>query len=155
MEKHPLDGAGSALTPTSPSLRVLLVDDERESRAVLTAFLSLEGVQVVAVATAEEALMRLHDRPFDLVIADLGLPGASGFDLLRQVRRSGAPWAQLPIVAVTGRASAIDREVVLEAGFQGHVAKPVDLQGLLVAIRTATGSVGSRMGWGLVEEARA
>jgi CheY-like chemotaxis protein len=116
-----------------------LVDDERESRALLTAFLSLEGVQAVAVADVLEALMALESESFDLVIADLGLPGASGYDLLRAVRRRPGPMQEIPIIAVTGRSTHEDRDRVLGAGFRAHVAKPVDLQSLLLTIRTAAG----------------
>ena len=139
MEAHPLYPWNALREPPLTGLRVLLVDDERESRALLTAFLSLEGVQAVAVADVREALAALETNSFDLVIADLGLPGASGFDLLNAVRRRPGPMQEIPVIAVTGRATHEDRDRVLGAGFRAHVAKPVDLQSLLLTIRTAAG----------------
>lgn len=137
MEPIPPDAWEHAREPVLGGLRVLLVDDERESRALLTAFFSLEGIEAVATGDVREALAALDSGAFHLVIADLGLPGASGFDLLREIRRRPDPIGTIPILAVTGRATARDRDRVLEAGFQAHVAKPVDLQALLVTMRAA------------------
>ena len=123
--------------------RVLLVDDERDSLAILTAFLSLLGAEVVATVDATEALGALRRRSFDLVIADLGLPGWNGFDLLAAIRALPGRAGAIPVLAVTGRAGPIAREEALRAGFHAHVPKPVDLQALLAAMRSAAGSGGS------------
>ena len=83
------------------------------------------GIPIVAVVVA--ALLR--ERPVDVLVSDLGMPGADGFDLIRCVRRpedhGGRP--QLPAVALTAYASAEDRQRALAAGYDAHVAKPMDV----------------------------
>jgi CheY-like chemotaxis protein len=116
-------------------VRILIVDDDRDSRALLTAMLSLASLDVVAVARTGEALSELASSRFDLLISDLGLPGRSGYDLIRIVRSLNPPTSTIPAIAVTGYAMHSDRERVLRAGFQAHVGKPVDQHDLLHAIR--------------------
>jgi signal transduction histidine kinase/DNA-binding response OmpR family regulator len=104
-------------------LRVLLVEDTADARECIERVLAHRGARVTSVATASEALAALERGPQDLLLSDIGLPGESGYDLIRKVRAQGN---ELPAVALTAYAAASDREQALAAGFQAHVPKPVD-----------------------------
>jgi CheY-like chemotaxis protein len=112
-------------------LRVMIVDDERDARDVLVAVLEQRGAKVTAAASASEALealARASNGSFpDVLVSDIGMPGEDGFDLIARVRaleveRGG----HIPAIALTAYARAEDRARVLAAGFQRHVAKPVE-----------------------------
>jgi len=91
---------------------------------------------VTAVPAVADALAVLRDRAVDILVSDLGMPGADGFDLIRRIRwqedRGGRP--RLPAIALTAYASAEDRERALAAGYDAHVAKPVDADELGAAL---------------------
>jgi CheY-like chemotaxis protein len=79
--------------------------------------------------------VRLYcDRTPDVIVADIGLPGMDGFELLRQVRAQPLAGPVVPAVAVTAYARSDDQARVLAAGFQGHVAKPIDPDALLAVL---------------------
>jgi two-component system, chemotaxis family, CheB/CheR fusion protein len=119
-------------------LRILIVEDERDSRAVMTTMLSLLDVSVLAVGRVREALAALEEQPFDLLISDLTLVERSGYDLMMIVRGLDVPIAAIPAIAVSGHSEPEARERSRRAGFQEHVAKPMDMQALFLAIRRAT-----------------
>jgi PAS domain S-box-containing protein len=116
--------AGSAVS--LHPLRVLLVEDDADSRGLLETTLAARGALVQSAATAASALALLECEPFDVLVADIGLPHADGYSLLREVR-SVPSLADLPAVAVTGFASEEDRQRSEAAGYAAHVPKPVDL----------------------------
>ncbi len=116
-------------------LAVLFVDDQQESRELLTEYLVCIGATVVAVDSAAAALNALGRALPDILISDIGLPGADGYDLIQQVRAI-AP--SLPAIAVTGYGRPADRERALVGGFQMHFTKPVDLPRLVAAIGSLT-----------------
>jgi PAS domain S-box-containing protein len=109
-------------------LAVLLVEDHADSRETIALTLEGCGAGVTAVPAVADALAVLRERAVDVLVSDLGMPGADGFDLIRRVRwqedRGGRP--RLPAVALTAYASAEDRERALAAGYDAHVPKPVD-----------------------------
>ena len=116
----PIDGAAWLR-----ELRVLLVEDESDSRDLIVALLTSNGAKVTAVSNGSEAVAQLNGHVPDLMIADIGLPDQDGYELIRQVRSlDGA--SGLPAVALTAYAQPSARDRVLAAGFQLHVAKPVD-----------------------------
>lgn len=118
-----------------PGVRVLAVDDEADSRTFLERLLGEAGAEVHTAAGASEALEKLkHFRP-DVLITDIGMPGMDGYTLLRQIR--AIPRAQggsVPAVALTAFARPEDRRRALLAGFQMHVAKPVEPAELLAVV---------------------
>ena len=117
-------------------LRVLVVDDEVDGRALTTLVLTDAGASVTAVASAAEALdlVRHGDRP-DVLVSDIGLPGGDGYALVRQIRAHEAEHTGfLPAIALTGFARAEDRTRILAAGFQAHVTKPLDPVELTAAV---------------------
>jgi PAS domain S-box-containing protein len=106
---------------------VLAVDDEPDSLDLLDALLTRAGARVVGARSAAEALEALGRLRPDVIVSDIGLPGQSGYDLMRAVRASGEEaggWA--PAIALTGYASKGDGREALLAGFQMHLSKPVD-----------------------------
>ena len=130
---EPLDGGRSPLS----GLRLLVVEDEETGREMLTKLLEQYGAEVVAAASAAEALAALERGVPDVLLSDIGMPGESGYDLLRQVRALPAErGGRVPALAFTAYSSNQDRLDSLDAGFQAHLAKPTD-PARLVAMITA------------------
>ena len=113
-------------------LSALLVEDDADSRDMLSMTLKICGVDVVSVGTVDEALEQLPIVRPDILISDIGLPKKDGYDLIEKVR-SLPPEAggQTPAIALTGYVSVQDRNLALEAGYQEHLPKPVDSHKLL------------------------
>jgi CheY-like chemotaxis protein len=113
--------------PQLAGLSILVVDDEADARAVVAASLQLEGAAVRASESARGALAELSapGAHFDIVITDIGMPVEDGYSLLRRLRASRAG-AGIIAIALTGYARPADRASALRAGFEAHVAKPVD-----------------------------
>jgi CheY-like chemotaxis protein len=130
------DGARDPLAPARlGGLRILLVDDEPDAREALTGILRFHGADVEAAGSAAEALDALHRVRFDVLLADIGMPGADGYDLIRCVRSLDLESsAQVPAVAVTAFASDVDRRRALDAGYQVHLSKPVDPAALIATV---------------------
>lgn len=123
---------------TLAGVRVLLVDDEEDAREVGQVALSRLGAKVSVAGSAAEALSRLAEERFDLLVSDIGMPEMDGRSLIRAVRRMpGLSATELPAVALTAFAMVSDRQEGIAAGFQGYVAKPIELSALTHAIRHA------------------
>lgn len=114
--------------------RILIVDDEADAREVLRAVLELEGADITLAESADEALLAMENETFDVLVADIGMPDRDGFALIRAVRDLDGSKAGIPAIAVTAYASARERERALEAGYNWHVAKPVQPERLVAAI---------------------
>jgi PAS domain S-box-containing protein len=126
---HPAtEPAGGAVVAGSlERVRVLLVDDDSDARDLLGMVLSHHGAQVCAAATAEAAVVAFRRHAPDVVVSDIGLPDADGYELIRRLRALDVPAARAAVaVALTGWARSEDRDEALEAGFQAHVVKPID-----------------------------
>ena len=122
---------GSRLT----NCRILAVDDDPDSLEVITAILSLRGASVRAAATVREALEVLHAWHPDVLVSDLGMPEETGYDLIRQVRATEAEQGgSLPAMALTAYAGTEEVAGALAAGYQMHLAKPVEPSRLVAAI---------------------
>lgn len=114
-------------TSSLRGLRVLVVEDDPDSRELMVALLSGNGAEVTAVSSAREAMAHVRSHIPDLMIADIGLPDQDGYELIRQVRSLENPGhAMMPAAALTAYARPQDRDRALAAGFQLHIAKPVD-----------------------------
>jgi CheY-like chemotaxis protein len=119
-------------------VHVLLVDDDTDSAEPLALALGEQGALVAQAASVAEALARLEREPFDILVSDLGMPGESGLSLVRRLRAREAPGApRLPAIALTGFASREDRATALAAGFDDHLAKPVDVEVLMTRLSRA------------------
>lgn len=129
-------GLGYARSPTSLSesessrlrhLHVLLIEDDADSREVITRLLSEVGCRVTAVGTASAALPALVQERVDVLISDIGLPGEDGYSLMESIRRlTPQEGGAVPAIALTAFVRPEDRARALRAGFQAHIAKPVD-----------------------------
>jgi len=118
-------------------IRVLLVDDEADSREMMTSALETCGATVVAAASATEALHALSGSAVDVVLSDIAMPEKDGYDLIREIRATPtARIAALPAAAVTACVRDDEREKALAAGFQMHLAKPVHPAALAKAVAT-------------------
>lgn len=110
---------------------ILLVDDNQESLDLLCFVFEQKGAKVVCLSRADEALEEIRRNNFDLLISDLGMPEMDGFDLIRELRKMEKETNEsLPAIALTGYVSTEDQERVLNAGFQTHLCKPVDIENL-------------------------
>nr|MCU0685455.1 PAS domain-containing protein [Polyangiaceae bacterium] len=116
-------------------LRLLVVDDEKDTRELLIFLLEASGATVRQAASAEEGRLRLAEEVPDVLISDIGMPGEDGHSFLASVRRlPPARGGQVPAVALTAYAHADDRTRALHAGFSHHVAKPVETAELIAVI---------------------
>jgi CheY-like chemotaxis protein len=116
-------------------LRVLLVDDEPDAREALAELLRHYGAIVRAAGSAADAMAALKNQPVDVLLADIGMPGADGYDLIRHVRTlEPEPISLVPAVAVTAFTSDADRKRALDAGFQVHLPKPIDPTALVATV---------------------
>jgi CheY-like chemotaxis protein len=121
---------------------VLVVDDEADARILLTTVIEQRGAQVLAVASAREALEVLSRFKPDVLVSDIGMPEEDGYSLMRSVRRFGAEdGGKVPAVALTAYARDEDRMRALLAGYQVHVAKPVNPAELVAVIAGLTGII--------------
>ena len=113
-------------------IRVLLVEDNEDSREMLKVMFEQYGIEVTAVESAAKAYESLERSPPDILISDVGLPGEDGYELMRKVRQFAPDRGGLiPAIALTGYASLQDRDRAFEAGYQEHLSKPVDIDILL------------------------
>jgi PAS domain S-box-containing protein len=119
--------------PTLAHLHVLVVDDDEDTREVLTHILSRSGAAVVAAPSAAQGLAAIEQRVPDVILADVGMPDEDGYAFLAQVRRR-VPAHIAPAIAVTAFARPEDRQRALEAGYQRHLAKPLDPAAIVEAV---------------------
>jgi CheY-like chemotaxis protein/anti-sigma regulatory factor (Ser/Thr protein kinase) len=115
-------------------LRVLVVEDEPDARELLLITLECSGAKVEAVNSAQEALDNLPVFRPDVLLSDIGLPVESGYELIRKVRLLSSEISNIPALALTAFATEKDRQLAISAGFQMHLAKPVDPEILIAAI---------------------
>jgi CheY-like chemotaxis protein/anti-sigma regulatory factor (Ser/Thr protein kinase) len=121
--------------------RILLVEDDVDSAELARTILERAGASVVVCTRAREALSKSEGEDFEVLVADIGMPGEDGFWLIDQIRRSAQlKHRSLPAVALTAFASARHRERALAAGYHEHVPKPVDVDVLIDAIARLRGS---------------
>ncbi|MEH2108741.1 hybrid sensor histidine kinase/response regulator [Nostoc sp.] len=115
--------------------QILVVDDEPDIRDLVTFILQDYGMQVTAVASAQEALQALSESIPDVLISDIGMPKTDGYMLMREVRsRSPQQGGHVPAIALTAYAGEMNQQQALAAGFQMHISKPVDPDALVKAI---------------------
>jgi CheY-like chemotaxis protein len=115
---------------TRTSLSILVAEDEKISRLVMQRMIERLGHEVETVGSGADALARLEERAFHLVLADIQMPGMSGIEMLHEIR-ARTPTENGPgpkVVAVTGHAMPEDRTMLLQEGMDGYVSKPVDAE---------------------------
>jgi two-component system, OmpR family, KDP operon response regulator KdpE len=115
------------------SLRVLVVEDDREIRSMIQSSLAVEGFEVQTAVSVSEATALLHNSPPDVVLLDLGLPDGDGIDLVREVRKRQS----LPILVISARHQEAEKIRLLDAGADDYLTKPFSVAELLARIRVA------------------
>jgi CheY-like chemotaxis protein len=114
---------------------VLVVDDDRDARELLSRILEQAGAAVELAESAAEALAKLPRSRTDVLISDIGMPDADGYELIRRVRSlPSGDGAATPAIALTAFARSEDRTRALRAGYQLHIAKPVEPTELITAV---------------------
>ncbi|GAB6041859.1 response regulator [Endothiovibrio diazotrophicus] len=123
--------------------RVLLVEDNEINQELALELLVNNGIQVVVANDGREALARLADGAFDGVLMDCQMPVMDGYTATAEIRKR-SEWAELPVIAMTANAMAGDREKVLAAGMNDHIAKPINVNEMFNTMaRWITPSVGA------------
>jgi CheY-like chemotaxis protein/nitrogen-specific signal transduction histidine kinase len=125
---------GSSIVDLLHGLCVLVVDDDAESRKVVTAYLEAHDATVLTAPSAAEGLAVLQQQHVDVLLADIAMPGEDGYSLLRKVRALRCGASQIPAAALTAFAREEDRLAALNAGFQMHLTKPIDARSLVAAV---------------------
>jgi two-component system phosphate regulon response regulator OmpR len=118
------------VSPADDAPHLLVVDDDRRIRLLLSRYLNSEGYRVTTAETAQEARAKLDGLKFDLLILDVMMPGESGFDLARAIRAG----SMVPIIMLTARSEAENRIQGLELGADDYVAKPFEPRELSLRI---------------------
>jgi len=121
-------------TATAP--RILIVDDDAGQRSLLDSFLRSQGFETLPVISGEQALQSLRSQKFNLMISDVRMPGLSGLETLRRAREEHPV---LPVLLVTAYADIREAVGAMRDGALNYLAKPIDLDELLITVRQATG----------------
>jgi DNA-binding NtrC family response regulator len=116
--------------------RILIVDDDPGQRSLLDSFLRTQGFETVTADSGERALQILAAGKFDMMISDVRMPGLSGLETLKRVRQQ---FAALPVLLVTAYTDIRDAVEAMRDGAVNYLAKPIDLDELLVTVQQATG----------------
>ena len=123
-------------------LNILVVEDELDALDLLAIDLREHGANVVGVGSASEALEVIRSQRFDLIISDIGMAGTDGYSLIQQVREhEGADGEHVPAIALTAYARAQDRLRAIAAGYNTHIAKPVEIRELVSVVKCLTGKI--------------
>lgn len=122
--------------PRIDGVRVLAVDDEPDSLGLLRTVLEAAGASVKTAQNGAQAIQLIRTEQPDVLVADIGMPGMDGLQLIRTIRQMDEPLRSTPAAALTAYARSQDRITSLASGFQMHLAKPIDPLELIVAIAT-------------------
>jgi PAS domain S-box-containing protein len=138
--RPPSEAGQSVLEPARLALqgiRVLVVDDDDDSRTIVGQILRRQGASVVEAESASDAVRLFAFEAPDLLLTDISMPEEDGFSLIRRIRRleQEQDRASTPIAALTAHASREDRDRIRAAGFGRHIPKPFDARGLVEAVR--------------------
>ena len=121
----PPDGNAIARTAGSGGLRVLVVEDNDDSRQMLAELLAMQGQHVVTASDGLTGVRLALETPPDVMLVDIGLPGLDGYQIARQIRDSGS---KAYLIAMTGYGQPADRERAFAAGFDHFLVKPIDFE---------------------------
>jgi CheY-like chemotaxis protein/two-component sensor histidine kinase len=125
------------------ALRVLVVDDDDDARELIRRTLERGRARTITAASVDEALAAFDTFQPDVLVSDIGMPGRDGFALIHEVRSRGKSARDLPAIALTAFARAVDRRKILLSGFQLHLAKPVEPNELIAAVASLVGRTGT------------
>lgn len=141
--KTPGLGATIAAPVDLAGRKVLIVDDDAQCREVIGLLLARCGAGVTLAGSVAEAIARCREEVPDVVVSDIAMPEVDGFGLLEQLRSRDEPgWREIKVLALTAHASAQDRALAGQAGFDDYLSKPVDIVVLARAIAALTSGAG-------------
>ncbi len=124
-------------------LKILVVDDETDALDLISVELTQHGANVTGVTGAKEAFAALEQSDFDLLISDIGMPDKDGYTLIREIRQGEQGRGKhIPAVALTAYARVQDRMQAIMAGFNTHIAKPVEANELVTIVASLAGRLG-------------
>ncbi|MBV8056721.1 MAG: response regulator [Deltaproteobacteria bacterium] len=124
-------------------VRILLVDDDADACAVISYILNETGAIVKTALSVNAALSIIEQFKPQVLISDIGMPERDGFELIREVRARGFSYQAVPAIALTALARPEDRRRALLAGYQVHLAKPIDTGELSATIAALIGQIAS------------
>ena len=129
-----LRSISEAVSPLS-GVRALVVDDDQDSREMLNAALMAYGGEVRTCASSSEALKTLEEWMPDVLVSDIGMPNEDGYSLIERIRKPPSNrGGNIPALALTGYATLDDHKQALAAGYQMHMAKPIELRKLAATV---------------------
>jgi CheY-like chemotaxis protein len=131
-EPSPDNRAGSV---SLQGLKILLVDDNAVNRSVARLLLAPSGVIITQAANGREALDRLAEAAFDLVLLDVHMPVMDGTETIKHIRATEEPWRDIPVIALTADAMAGDKARLLALGMSGYASKPIEQRVLIQEIQ--------------------
>ncbi len=139
---HAVDGEAPQPPESLSGIRILVVDDEQDTCEFLDRFLGGYGAQVVVARSATQALSHIAD--VDIVVSDIGLPDVDGYELMHRVRMlPPSSGGTVPAIALTAYARTEDRTRAFRAGYQAHLAKPIEPAELVATISSFAGLIES------------
>jgi two-component system, OmpR family, KDP operon response regulator KdpE len=121
------------MTTTEKGTRILIIDDEPQIRKLLKVTLQAHQYEIEESGTGEDGIVKASVTHPDLIVLDLGLPGMSGVDVLKQVRE----WSSVPIIVLTAKDREEDKITALDGGADDYVTKPFSMGELVARIRVA------------------
>jgi signal transduction histidine kinase len=135
-----VEAAAVAADVRLDGVRLLIVDDDEDSRDLIGCILAEQGATVASASTAREALRMLEESHPDVLLSDIGMPDVDGYSFIRRIRSMPASrGGKTPAVALTAYARSQDGERAFAAGFQAHVTKPVDPDRLTAVVANLAG----------------
>ncbi|MGF1479338.1 MAG: response regulator [Cyanophyceae cyanobacterium] len=138
-QSHPPIAPQTRGMPALNNCRVLIVEDDEDARTLIALVLRECGADVTAVGSVTEALAAVECRSPHVIVSDIAMPSADGYDLMRRIRkRQRANSSTIPAIAVTAYGRVEDQQKTQEAGFQIHLTKPVDALQLAEAVASLT-----------------
>ncbi len=145
---HPKSSQASNFDRTAVDLhgvKIMVVDDEADTRTLVARLLTECKAEVLAVGGAAEAIAELQRYKPDLMISDIGMPGMDGYQLIQAIRESeSTPGDAVPAIALTAFARSEDRTRAMMAGYNMHIAKPIEAQELLATVANLAGRRNAR-----------
>ena len=116
------------------ALRVLFVDDEKDLVSTVVERLELRGIDATGAVSGQEALALVGERPFDVVLLDVRMPGLGGFDVIRRIKQSHP---DLAVILLSGHGAKEDADTGLRLGAFDYLQKPVDLEDVVAILHRA------------------
>ncbi len=117
----------------SEKATLLYVEDDLNNRTLVRRILEAEGYQLVDAANAHQAMKFMKERKIDLILMDISMPEMDGYTLTAQIK-SDPEYTKIPIIAMTANVMRGDRERALEAGCDGYIQKPIDIDLLTLQV---------------------